>query len=167
MSSSSIGSNSSSQSSASQSSASQSSSSQTQSDKHGVRIKRFVQQKFEINNVDGYRMKIIAYDGNKMSNSVFRYIRGPFSQTAGAYFEEFDGVCSPADLEEFPEDTPTQNSNPAWFRKDYIDLVFRSQTTADEAWNMIVKDLTVLVSSLNLMENIVAEKIVDIGDPLI
>ena len=154
-------------SSSSGSNSSSNSSSQSQSEKHGVRVKRFTQQRFEINNTDGYRMKIVAYDGNKMSNAVFRYIRGPFSQTAGAYFEEFDGVCSPADLEEFPEDTPTANSNPAWFRKDYIDLVFRSQTTADEAWNMIVKDINVLVSSLDLMENIVVEKIVDIGDPLI
>jgi hypothetical protein len=102
-----------------------------------------------------------------MSSYIFRYIRGPFSQTAGAYFEEFDGVCSPADLEEFPMDTPTPSSNPAWFRKDYIDLVFRSQTTANESWDRIVKDVEVLVSSLDLMDNIVVEKIVEIGDPLI
>ena len=143
------------------------SSSQVQSDKHGVRLKRFNQEKFVINSVDGYRMKIVAYDANNMSSYIFRYIRGPFSQTAGAYFEEFDGVCSPADLEEFPIDTPTPSSNPAWFRKDYIDLVFRSQTTANESWDRIVKDVEVLVSSLDLMDNIVVEKIVEIGDPLI
>lgn len=144
-----------------------SSSSQVQSESHGVRLKKFVQERYVINNVDGYRMKVEAYDANHMSSSIFRYIRGPFSQTIGAYSEEFDGICSPADLEEFPVDTPTLNANPAWFRKDYIDLVFRSQATAEEAWGRIVKDVTTLVASLDLMDTIVEEKIVEIGDPLI
>jgi hypothetical protein len=143
------------------------SSSQVQSDKHGIRLKKFTQEKFVINNVDGFRMKIVAYDANNMSNYIFRYIRGPFSATTGAYFEELDGVCSPADLEEFPVDSPLDNANPAWFRKDYIDLVFRSQTTAEEAWDRIVKDVSVLVSSLDKMDVIKEEKIVAIGDPLI
>jgi len=143
------------------------SSSQTQSDKHGIRLKKFVQEKYVINNVDGYRMKIVAYDANNMSNHIFRYIRGPFSQTTNSYFEELDGVCSPADLEEFPIDTPLANANPAWFRKDYVDLVFRSQTTAEEAWNRIVSDVNILVSSLDKMDVISQEKIVEIGDPLI
>lgn len=144
-----------------------SSSSQVQSDKHGIRLKKFIQERYVINNVDGFRMKIEAYDANNMSNYIFRYIRGPFSQVTGSYFEEFDGICSPADLEEFPVDTPIPNANPAWFRKTYIDLVFRSQTTAEEAWNRIVKDVSTLVSSLDLMDTIKEEKIVDIGDPLI
>jgi len=143
------------------------SSSQVQSDKHGIRLKKFVQEKYVINNVDGYRMKILAYDGNNMGNEIFRYIRGPFSQTTGSYFEELDGVCSPADLEEFPVDTPLANANPAWFRKDYVDLVFRSQTTAEEAWDRIVSDVKILVSSLDKMDLIKEEKIVEIGDPLL
>lgn len=143
------------------------SSSQVQSDKHGIRLKRFVQERFVINNVDGYRMKIVAYDGNHMTNSIFRYIQGPFSQATGAYYQEFDGVCSPADIEEFPVDSPAANANPAWFRKDYIDLVFRSNVTAEEAWDRIVSDVSKLVSTLDIMDNMVQEKIVDIGDPLI
>ena len=113
------------------------SSSQAQPDGHGIRLKKYVQTKYVVNNVDGFRMKIDAYDANNMSAAIFRYLRTPFSATTGTYSDEFDGVCSPSDLEEFPDGSPTPNANPAWFRKDTIDLVFRSQTTANETWHKI------------------------------
>jgi hypothetical protein len=110
-------------------------------------------------------MKIETLDANNMSAAIFRYIKGPFNGNYGAYQEDFDGVCSPSDLEEFPIDAPAAGSNPAWFRKDYVDLVFRSQTTAEETWDKIVSDVTILIKTLDVMDNISQEKIVSIGDP--
>lgn len=133
--------------------------------KHGIKLKKFVQTSYVINNVDGFRMKIEAFSANNMSNAIFRYIKGPFNGNAGTYQEDFDGVCSPSDLEEFPIDDPAAGANPAWFRKDYVDLVFRSQTTAEETWDRIVKDVTILIKTLDIMDNIFQEKIVSIGDP--
>ena len=51
-------------------------------------------------------------------------------------------------------------------RLSTVDLVFRSQTTADETWDMIVKDVSVLVSTLDIMDSIQPEKVVAIGSPL-
>ena len=151
--------------SSSSSSSSSGSSESTPSSKHGIKLKKFTQTSYVVNNVDGFRMKIEANSANNMSNAIFRYIRGSFNSNSGTYQEDFDGVCSPSDLEEFPEDAPAGTSNPAWFRKSYVDLVFRSQTTAEEAWDRIVKDVTILVKTLDTMDNISQEKIVSIGDP--
>lgn len=143
------------------------SSSQGQPDGHGIRLKKYVQTKYVVNNVDGFRMKIDAYDANNMSAAIFRYLRAPFSAATGTYSDEFDGVCSPSDMEEFPENSPTANSNPAWFRKDSVDLVFRSQTTANETWDKIVSDVNVLVNTLDIMDIIQPEITVSIGNPAI
>jgi hypothetical protein len=43
--------------------------------------------------------------------------------------------------------------------------VFRSQTTAEETWDKIVSDVTILIKTLDVMDNISQEKIVSIGDP--
>ena len=132
---------------------------------HGIKLKKLVQTKFTTNNVDGFRMRIEAYSANLMSNSIFRYIRGPVNSQA-IQIDEFDGVCSPSDLEEFNQDSPAQGANPAWFRKNYVDLVFRSQHAAKDAWNLIVSDVRILVSTLDIMDTIVQEEVIGIGDPL-
>jgi len=147
------------------SSSSSESSESIPSTKHGIKLKKFVQTSYVINNVDGFRMKIEAFSANNMNKAIFRYIKGPFNGNAGNYQEDFDGVCSPSDLEEFPIDAPAANANPAWFRKDYVDLVFRSQSTAEETWDRIVKDVTILIKTLDVMDNISQEKIVSIGNP--
>lgn len=133
--------------------------------KHGIKLKKFVQTSYVINNIDGFRMKIETLSANNMNSAIFRYIKGPFNGNSGNYQEDFDGVCSPSDLEEFPIDAPAAGANPAWFRKDYVDLVFRSQTTAEETWDKIVSDVTILIKTLDVMDNISQEKIVSIGDP--
>lgn len=135
------------------------------SNKHGIKLKKFVQTSYVINNIDGFRMKIEALNANNMSSAIFRYIKSPFNGNSGSYQEDFDGICSPSDLEEFPIDDSAAGANPAWFRKDYVDLVFRSQTTAEETWNKIVSDVTILIKTLDVMDNIYQEKIVSIGDP--
>lgn len=135
-------------------------------DAHGIKLVKYMQTRFVINNVSGFRMMVEATDASGLSNSIFRYIRGPISAGTGTYRDEFDGVCSPADLEEFNEGAPEVGSNPEWFRKDYIDLVFRSQTTAEESWKLIVKDVTILITTLDLMEITTPELTISIGSPL-
>jgi hypothetical protein len=142
------------------------SSSDTPSDKHGIKLKRYIQTKYVINNIDGFRMKVEALDANGMSNSIFRYLRGPLSASTGLYQDDFDGICSPSDLEEFYENAPEPGANPSWFRKSYVDLVFRSQATANEAWEMMLSDVRILVKTLDTMEAIQPEMTVSIGDPL-
>jgi hypothetical protein len=142
------------------------SSSDTPSDKHGIKLKRYIQTKYVINNIDGFRMKVEALDANGMSNAIFRYLRGPLSASTGAYQDDFDGICSPSDLEEFYENAPEPGANPAWFRKTYVDLVFRSQATANEAWEMMLSDVKILVKTMDTMEVIQPEITVSIGDPL-
>lgn len=133
--------------------------------KYGIKLLKSAQTRFVVNNVDGFRMRIEATAGNNMPNEIFRYIRGPIGSN-GTYRDEFDGVCSPSDIEEFDVDSPSVSANPAWFRKSYIDLVFRSQTTAKEAWDRIVSDVEILVRSLKYMDDMTLSEQIDIGDPI-
>ena len=64
----------------------------------------------------------------------------------------FDGVCSPAALEDFPEDWPAQNARPAWYWLDFIDLIVRSRSIADQAYAAILFEVERLVDTLDTMD---------------
>jgi hypothetical protein len=90
-----------------------------------------------------------------MPTKIFRYWVAPTKiqasvdqpPTAIKLKGAFDGVCSPADLEDFPEDRPAQNAKPPWFRLDYADLIVRSRFTAQHAYPAILFEVTRLVST--------------------
>lgn len=131
----------------------------------GLWLRRFAQRPYRTTEAQGFRMAIAAYGASRMSDRVFRYIRRPYNPITGVTADELDGVCSPADLEEFPEDAPNPADNPAWFRRASVDLVVRSQAEAEELWSGVVKELTALVAALDFMDVVVPELDVAIGDP--
>ena len=129
----------------------------------GVKLRRLAQEHFTVNAVTGFRFTVEALDPWLMPDEIFRFERRPWSPANEADF--FDGVCSPADLEEYPPDAPDPGSASKFFRKKIIDLVFRSQSEADEAWDLIQEEVDVLVSTLNLMDRLTAAETVTIGNP--
>jgi len=130
----------------------------------GVYLRRLVQTRFQTNVIDGFRFRVEAHDANLMPKAIFRYLRRQ-ADADGNTVDEFDGVCSPPDLEEFGEGEPVAGAAPPFLRLDYVDVVFRSQSQADDAWKVIVEDVTALVETLNVMDNIVEAQDLKIGDP--
>jgi hypothetical protein len=131
----------------------------------GVFLRRFVQTQYRNNKISGFRFKVVAYGGNDMTNFIFRYGREALNAREGTYRLAFDGICSPVDLEEFPETEPTVGVFPEFCRLDYIDLVFRSQTEAEETWQIILTEVGNLVYTLDVMDVTVPEQDLKIGNP--
>jgi hypothetical protein len=122
------------------------------------------QQGYVPNVVDGFRFTIQITGATQMPTKIFRYrlvptkIQPAVNQppTAIEYLGTLDGVCSPADLEDFPEDWPVQNARPPWYRLDYVDLIVRSRSIADQAYQAILFEVQSLVDTLYLMNQQVA-----------
>jgi hypothetical protein len=130
-------------------------------------------QTYQAGNIDGFRMRVTASDGLNMPNEVFRYRAIPLQPNSLNDEEEeveseqwgvFDGVCSPADLEEFPINEPYTTADPPWFRLAYVDLVFRSRHELEEAYRTLVDEVSALRDTIKLMEDLSEEDEVRIGD---
>jgi len=130
----------------------------------GVYLRRLVQERFQTNVIDGFRFRVEAHDNHLMPKAIFRYLRRQ-ADADGNEVDEFDGVCSPPDLEEFGEGEPVAGAAPPYLRLDYVDVVFRSQSQAEDAWKVIVEDVTSLVETLNVMDTVVEAQDLKIGDP--
>jgi hypothetical protein len=129
------------------------------------------QRAYVPNVVDGFRFTLAVTGAYLMPTKVFRYrlvpskVQATVDQppTAIELLGAFDGVCSPADLEDFPEDWPAQNARPPWYRLDTVDLIVRSRAIADMAYSAIVAELNHLVETLNLMDQQDAAAPITIG----
>ncbi len=140
---------------------SSSSSSSSATPRRGIRLRRAAQTRFVANAVDGFRFTVTAHSGHDMPDEIFLYLRRPANPTTGEEADEFASVCSAPDLEEYPVGEPT--GTPPFFRAAEIDLVFRSQGEADEAWELIKREVEVLVETLNLNDRLTVEEDVQLG----
>jgi hypothetical protein len=131
----------------------------------GVYLQRYLQETYDSDSITGFRFKVVAYGAYGMPDTIFRYGKEALSAKDGTYRLAFDGVCSPADLEEFPEDDPTPDSYPEFCRLNYVDLVFRSQSIADEAWKTLVEEVSSLITTMNIMDQVKPQATLKIGDP--
>jgi len=110
--------------------------------------------------IDGFRFTLVVTSATQMPTKIFRYRLVPTKlqpvvdqpPTAVEYKGYFDGVCSPADLEDFPEDYPVQNARPPWFRLDTVDVIVRSRSIAEEAYTAILDEVRNLVETLETMD---------------
>lgn len=131
----------------------------------GVRLRVLEQTRYQAGVVDGFRIRIEAHGGYLMPNAIFRYIRRPLNPDDGTKADEFDGVCSSVDLEEFGEGAPIPDAAPPFLRLDYMDVVVRSRVEAQEAVNAVVAEVGSLVDSLNA-QDVLAETVdLTIGNP--
>jgi hypothetical protein len=151
--------------SASLSSAASSSSSASAALKRGVKLRRHSQTRYLEGLVQGFRMKVTAYDAYLMSNYIFRFLRQPADPLRGEEEDVCDGVCSAIDLEELPSGSPRAGDNPPYFRKEEVDWVFATQTEANEAWGMLLEEVANLIRSLNCMDILEVTDEIELGGP--
>jgi hypothetical protein len=110
--------------------------------------------------IDGFRFTLAVAGASQMPTKVFRYRLVPTRMAASVdqpptaieLKGAFDGVCSPVDLEDFPEDWPAQNARPPWYRLDYVDSIVRSRSMADQAYEAILFEVERLVDTLDTMD---------------
>jgi hypothetical protein len=108
--------------------------------------------RYIVNRIDGIRIRVWVSEAVGMTDKIFAYLMTPKNPTTAEKEGVFDHVCSPVDLAEYPEDAPIENSRPAWFRLDYVDLHLRSREEADDFLARVKLDAGGLRVSLDIME---------------
>ncbi len=139
----------------------------------GIALQPTFQRGFVPGAVDGFRFTITVVSATLMPTKIFRYRLVPTKVQATAdqpptaieLKGAFDGVCSPVDLEDFPEDWPAQNARPPWYRLDTVDVIVRSRSIADQAYEAILAEVRHLVETLDLADQQDVATPVFIGTP--
>lgn len=121
--------------------------------------------RYVANNTDGIRVRIEADAATLMPTKIFAYQLLPVRPGASEPVGMFDHICSPVDLEEYPEDAPLLNSRPQWFRLNYVDVLLRSREETREFINSVVEDVKILKDTLDITENLVPDGDLWIGLP--
>jgi hypothetical protein len=114
-------------------------------------------------NVDGIRVRIEASDPVNMPDTVFAYLMAPPRPGQETGTGAFDHVCSPTDLEEYPEAEPQPNSRPAWFRLNYVDVILRSRAEVKAFIRDVADDVQQLKKTLDIMDTLLPGGSVWIG----
>lgn len=121
--------------------------------------------RYYAHSTDGIRVRIEATDANLMPSKVFAYQLLPVGPAEAERAGVFDHVCSPADLEEYPEDEPIATVRPAWFRLNYVDVLLRSRTEVDGFIRDVTADVTSLKEVLDVADNLLPAGELWIGEP--
>jgi hypothetical protein len=98
---------------------------------------------------DGIRVRITATGAERMPNKVFAYLMLPLAPGENERLGAFDHVCSPTDLEEYPEDEPIADVRPEWFRLDYLDVILRSRAEVHAFVRDVAADVYRLKTTLD------------------
>jgi hypothetical protein len=112
---------------------------------------------------DGYRVRCVASDAVAMSDKVFRYVRKPKNPNDVSANDEFNGVCSPADLVDFTISAPLSYLDPQFFRLNSLDIIVGTREAAETFIQDLTNEVEQLKFSLDKFDNFDAMYIVWIG----
>lgn len=121
--------------------------------------------RYDINDIDGIRLRITATEATGMPTKIFAYQMLPVRPGGTEQVAAFDHVCSSVDLEEYPEDQAVPNSRPAWFRLNYVDVMVRSRDEAREFINSVLEDVQMLKNTLDIADELLPGGDAWIGTP--
>ena len=110
--------------------------------------------RYYMNDIDGIRVRIEADDATLMPTKIFAYQMLPVKPGDTEQLAAFDHVCSVVDIEEYPEDAPDENSRPAWFRADYVDVFLRSREEVRAFINAVLEDVQILKNTLDIADDL-------------
>lgn len=105
------------------------------------------QRDYDEGTTKGFRLRIDCIDSCGIDENIFRYYMKPATSSRDAE-SMFSGVCSWPDMEELPIGEPADDTSPAAFRLDYIDIVVSSETIATEVWTLIKEHADELVQTV-------------------
>lgn len=115
--------------------------------------------------IDGCRLRIDVTEAQGLSDHVFVYLTRPLDpRNTAELVADFHKVASSTDLETIPEGLPYPNSNPPWFRLNYIDLVFACDKHLVDALDAVKDDLATLINTLEVLDRLNATGDLVYGD---
>lgn len=110
--------------------------------------------RYVYNQTDGIRIRFDAVEAVGISPKIFAYRMLPLNPETLERVGTFSHVCSPVDLEEYPEDAAVEGSVPPWYRLSYVDILVRSQAEADDFIATVLEDVDSLIATLNTMDTL-------------
>lgn len=130
----------------------------------GITLTRQAQTIYNAANLTGYRFTVTASNGLNMADEIFRYTKGVYDYVTNLTDDLFDGVCTSEQLASLPTGAPDPEDPDQLFRKTTIDLIFKSQADADEAWTAIKSDVDSLIKAMNFNDVLGSPETTRIGD---
>jgi hypothetical protein len=121
--------------------------------------------RYNFETTDGIRVRIEASAAALMPAKIFAYLTLPIKPGAEERIGAFDHVCSPTDLEEYPEDTPIPDVRPEWFRLNYVDVLLRSRAEVNAFIRDVVEDVQRLKTTLDTADTLLPGGQLWIGTP--
>lgn len=118
-----------------------------------IRIK-WATSRYRVGRDDAIRIRIEVTCAEGMSEKIFAYRMLPKNPQTGSKRGYFSHICSPADLEDFPESAPIPTHVPPWFRLSYVDVLVRSETESAAFLNDVRSDIRRLIASLETIDTI-------------
>lgn len=103
---------------------------------------------------DAVRVRIEVACADGLTDKIFAYRLLPKNPKTGAKRGFFSHICSPADLEDYPEDEPIPTHVPPWFRLNYVDVLLRSTTEAEAFIEDVRSDIRRLLRSLKAVDTV-------------
>jgi len=105
----------------------------------------------EVPEIYSIKLAVEAVNAQDMSPKIF--IKQRIRNFARDRFDDiFVAVCTPTQLEDFPEDAPREDSS--YFRTDSIELVGRTAEMVQEVFNSLLYEVKKLVVDLNDMDKL-------------
>ena len=107
--------------------------------------------------VFAYLLRVEVSHATDMTDKIFVFQRNVMSLDAEAnrLSDQFMSIADPVDLEEFPEDAPDLDNQMPYYRKNSVDLVFRSMVELEETKALIEADIRTLVNSMKASQTVV------------
>jgi hypothetical protein len=101
----------------------------------------------------GHRLKMTVMQASNVSDKIFlwQYRAAVAPQTIDS--DEFLGVASVADINEYPEDSPAAPPATQYYRLTTIDLIFRNIDTLERAVKIIQEDIRDLLNNLDIIDD--------------
>lgn len=110
--------------------------------------------RYNFETTDGIRVRIVASNAALMPDKIFAYLLLPLKPGETERVGAFDHICSPTDLEEYPEDDPLPNARPEWFRLNYVDVLLRSRAEVEAFIAAVQEDVQRLKDTLDIADNL-------------
>ena len=115
--------------------------------------------------ISSYKIHIQAINAQNMPNKIF--VNQRMQNVAQGYTDDvFRAVCTPTQLEDFDEDSPSEGTS--FFRTDKIELVARTPEMIKDVFDSILFEVKKLVVDLSALDDLSMAQVYEINaiDPV-
>ncbi len=134
------------------------------SSNYGITLVPYLPAVYVEGRTTGYRLFVSVDNARGIDRHIFVYQRKPIIYGLDNYKDDFSGVASPADLEEYAVGSPSDPAKP-FFRLDTFDCVFRSLDTLIETLESLGSDVNELVRTKASFDTLQMIGVIPIGTP--